>query len=231
MNRLRELRIERHKTQQEIADHLNLSQRAVSFYELGKRDIPNKVLQELADYLCVSTDEILGREPLRRGLLGNQAPPQAGSMEATVENIVRKILSEEEKKKKGMLIPVLGTIAAGVPVEAVEDILGWEEISESMASQGDYFALRVKGQSMEPKFIEGDTVIVRKESCVESGRVAVVLVGCEDATLKQVNISPEGIALIGYNPMVYEPHFYSNKEVQDLPVQILGEVVELRRKV
>lgn len=71
MNRLKELRAEHHKTQQEIGDYLNLTQRAVSLYELGQRDIPNSVLQKLADYYCVSTDEILGRKPLNRELRGD----------------------------------------------------------------------------------------------------------------------------------------------------------------
>ena len=137
----------------------------------------------------------------------------------------------KQNKPQNVRVPVLGTIVAGVPIEAVEEVLDWEEIPESMAQHGEYFALRVKGHSMEPKFIEGDTVIVKKEHCVDSGRVAVVLVNGEDATLKQINKSEEGITLIGYNPLVYEPHFYSNKEIEELPIQILGEVVELRRKI
>ena len=134
-------------------------------------------------------------------------------------------------KEKKVFIPVLGSIVAGNPIDAIEERIGWEDIPASMAKQGQHFALRVKGQSMEPKFIEGDTVIVRKESDVESGRVAVILIDKEEATLKQVNKSEAGITLIGYNPIVYEPHFYSNQEIKDLPVQIIGEVVELRRKI
>jgi len=139
------------------------------------------------------------------------------------------LLGREAPRKKGVRIPVLGSIVAGIPIEAIEEILGWEEIPESMA--GEYFALRVKGHSMEPKYLEGDTVIVRKESTVDSGRVAIVLVNGDEATMKQVMISPEGITLIGYNALVYEPHFYSNNDVQTLPVRIIGEVVELRRKI
>lgn len=135
------------------------------------------------------------------------------------------------KKKKGAKIPVLGTIVAGIPIEAIEDIIDWEEIPEAMARGGEYYALRVKGRSMEPKYLAGDTVIVRRESTIESGRVGIVLIGREDATIKKVTISPDGITLSAYNPDVYEPQFYSNKEVRELPVEIVGEVVELRRKV
>lgn len=136
-----------------------------------------------------------------------------------------------QKKKKGTKIPVLGTIIAGIPIEAIEDIIDWEEIPEAMARCGEYYALRVNGRSMEPKYLAGDTVIVRKESTIESGRVGIVLIGREDATIKKVTISPDGITLSAYNPDVYEPQFYSNKEVRELPVEIVGEVVELRRKV
>ena len=199
MNRLKHLREVHEKTQQDIADYLHVTQKAVSFYELGQRDMPNAVLEKLASYFHVSTDYLLGRD--------------------------------EPHKIKGVKIPVLGTIAAGIPVEAVEEILDYEEITEEMAAQGQYFALRVKGRSMEPKFIEGDTVIVKKQSTVDSGRVAVVLVGNEEATLKQVNIDENGITLVGYNALVYAPHYYNKKDVAALPVQILGEVVELRRKI
>ena len=71
MNRLKELRTKHDRTQQDVADYLNITQRAVSNYELGKRDIPNDILKKLADYYHVTTDEILGHEPLKRGLLGD----------------------------------------------------------------------------------------------------------------------------------------------------------------
>jgi len=65
MNRIKALREQHEKTQQDLANFLNLSQKAVSFYELGQRDIPNDVLKKLADYFHVSTDYILGREEKR----------------------------------------------------------------------------------------------------------------------------------------------------------------------
>lgn len=127
-------------------------------------------------------------------------------------------------------IPVVGSVRAGIPTEAVEDIVDWEEIPRAQACRGDYIGLKVKGSSMEPRFIEGDTVIVRRQPDVKSGEIAIVFVNGDDATMKKVLKQPNGITLIAFNPAVYEPHFYSNEQIEELPVVIYGKVVELRGK-
>ena len=129
---------------------------------------------------------------------------------------------------RGVRIPILGKVVAGIPLEAITDVDGWEEISPKMAASGEYFALRIKGLSMEPKLHEGDIVIVKRQSDVESGDTAIILVDGEDATVKQIKKTKEGIMLIGLNIDVYPPHFYTNREIADLPVQIIGKVVESR---
>lgn len=142
--------------------------------------------------------------------------------------------SQEEsptRHAKGIRIPVLGRVAAGIPIEAIEDVDDWEEIPESMAKNGEYFALKIKGKSMEPRIMEGDIVIVRKQSCIESGDVAIVLVNGNDATVKQVTKSENGITLIGWNPSVFSPQVYNNDQIKSLPIQILGKVIEVRGKL
>lgn len=131
--------------------------------------------------------------------------------------------------RKGILIPVLGQVVAGIPIEAVEDIIDYEEITKEMASQGNYFALRIKGNSMEPRIKENDIVIVKKQCSVESGDIAVVLVNGNDATVKKFVKHENGISLVSNNG-AYEPMFYTFKECEELPVQVLGKVVELRAK-
>lgn len=128
-------------------------------------------------------------------------------------------------------IPVLGTIVAGYPMYAQENILDYEEISAQMAKTGEYFALQIKGQSMEPRIYEGDVVIVRRQDDVDSGDTAIVLINGDEATIKRVKKSKDGIMLIANNVAVYEPHFYSNHDVETLPVRIIGKVVELRGKL
>lgn len=130
---------------------------------------------------------------------------------------------------RGFSVPVLGYVRAGIPIEAVENILDYEEISQEMASQGEYFALSIKGNSMEPKISEGDVVIVRKQSTVENGELAVVLVNGNDATVKKFYMNDNGVTLISTNPS-YEPFYYSKDAVDSLPVQVIGKVVELRAK-
>lgn len=128
-------------------------------------------------------------------------------------------------------IPVLGRVAAGIPIDAIEEVIDWEDISADMVTGGaEYFGLQIKGDSMEPKISSGDIVIVRKQPDVESGEVAVVLVNGDDATVKRVKKSAAGITLIANNP-AYDPVFYSNEDIEKLPVAILGRVVELRAKI
>lgn len=130
-------------------------------------------------------------------------------------------------------IPVLGAIPAGIPLEAIEEIIDYEELPKSLLSGGrEYFALQVKGDSMYPEFLPGDTVIVRKTPICESGDVCVVYVNGYDATLKRVRLNNDekSLTLVPVNPS-YPPRTYTHEEISTVPVSIAGVVVELRRKV
>lgn len=132
-------------------------------------------------------------------------------------------------KEKGVRVPVLGRVQAGVPLDAIEEILDYEEISKAQASQGEHFGLVVRGDSMFPRIVEDDIVIVRKQSDCDSGDIAVVLVNGSDATVKKIKKTPLGLALIPLNP-AFETIAYTRDEVATLPVTIVGKVIELRRK-
>lgn len=130
-------------------------------------------------------------------------------------------------------IPVLGSVPAGIPLEAIEDIIDWEEIPQSLASGGkEYFALQVEGDSMYPDYLPGDIVIVQKTPVCASGDDCVVYVNGYDATLKQVKLDDKHgtLTIVPKNPS-YPPRTFSKEEIQSLPVTIAGVVVELRRKV
>ena len=138
----------------------------------------------------------------------------------------------EEADDKSVRIPVLGSVPGGIPVEAIEDIVDWEEIPQAMCAGGkEYFALEVKGDSMWPDYLPGDVVIVRKDPCCESGDVCVVYVNGYDATLKQVKFGENGSITLVPKNQSYPPRTYSPEEAADLPVAICGVVVELRRKI
>lgn len=130
----------------------------------------------------------------------------------------------------GSWVPVLGDVAAGIPIEAVENIVDYEEIDTAMAANGKYYGLRIKGSSMEPRIREGDVVIVRQQEDADTGDTAVVLVNGESATVKRIKKEPDGgLWLLPNNP-AYDPQHYSPAEVADKPVRIIGKVVELRGK-
>lgn len=141
-----------------------------------------------------------------------------------------EVIPINNSKEKGVRIPVLGRIVAGIPIEAIEDIIDWEEIPTSMARTGDYFALMVTGRSMEPTLRDGDVVILKKQSDVDSGDIAAVLINGNEATIKEIKKGLSGITLIGHNVVEYSPTFYSNEDIERLPISILGKAVELRRK-
>ncbi len=127
------------------------------------------------------------------------------------------------------IIPVLGRVAAGPLNTAAQEVIGWELVSEREAQSGEYFALQVGGNSMEPRFSVGDTVIIRRQSDVDNGQIAVIITGDDEATLKRVVKQNEGLFLMSLNP-AYDPIFFTWQEVYDLPVIILGRVVELRAR-
>lgn len=197
---IRELRNKRELTQREFAKLINLAPSTIAMYETGKRKPDSDTLQVIADFFGVTTDYLLGRE--------------------------------STSKKKGVKIPVLGTISAGIPIEAIEDIDSeeWEEIDEEMAATGEFYALTIQGDSMEPRFTEGDVVIVRKQEDIESGEIGVVIVNGSDATVKKVMKEDNGIMLVATNNNVYTPRFYNEEQIRALPVRIIGKVVELRAK-
>ena len=136
---------------------------------------------------------------------------------------------EDEQKPRGLKIPVLGNVAAGIPISAVEDILDYEEVPISWQSQGEFFALRIKGDSMESDINDGDTVIVKQQSDANNGDTVIALVNGDDATCKRLQKLDNGINLVSNNSK-YPPMYFSNEEIATKPVVIIGKVIELRRK-
>lgn len=127
-------------------------------------------------------------------------------------------------------IPVAGRVEAGIAREAIQDIVDWEEIDPEMLRGGaEYIGLVIHGKSMEPRMKEGDVVIVRLQDDCDTGDIAIVFVNGDEATCKKIKKTPEGVLLIPFND-AFEPMFYTNQEIIDLPVRIFGKVVELRAK-
>ena len=133
---------------------------------------------------------------------------------------------------KGIRIPVLGVIPAGTPIEAIEDVLGYEEISEDLARRGEYFALKVEGDSMLPTIKNGDIVIIKQQSDADSGQICVVMINGYDATLKEIKKEPNGIWVLPHNHNCdFKPSFYSKEDILRLPIRIIGVAIEIRRSL
>ena len=191
------------------------------------RDTHSLSMQDMAD-MCGFSKAYIGQ--LEKGVNPSTGKPISPTIQA-FDKIARAVgldldaflkelddtqlvtLLPDKKKEptsyhaKGVRIPVLGRVAAGIPIEAVTDVEDWEEIPESMAKNGEYFALRIQGDSMLPEIRQGDIVIVQKQPCVESGEIAIVLINGNDATCKKIQKQESGITLIGYNTAVYPPTF------------------------
>lgn len=138
---------------------------------------------------------------------------------------------KSEKISDSIAIPVLDEIVSGVPIFAIQEILDYEEIPAEWARQGEFFGLRVKDSSMEPSLRAGDTVILKQQQSCDDGNIYAVLVGNENATLKRVYKNEFGITLKAENKAEFQDKSYSNREIETLPVTIIGVAVEVRRKL
>lgn len=204
-NTLRTLRTSQGLTQEELAKRLKISRSTIGMYEKGAREPDFETLELIADFFNVDINYLLGRSNKTTYI------PSSTSRKSTVIN-------------------VYGRVAAGIPLEMIEDIIDTEEIPEEMAKTGEFFGLQISGDSMEPKISNGDIVIVRKQDDAESEDIVIATVNGTDATCKRLKKYQTGIALISTNPK-YEPMFFSNEEIIEKPVRIIGRVVELRAKL
>lgn len=187
----------------------------------------NYTLEKLANKISVAPNTLNQYELERREAPYDILKKLAIIFDTTIDYILGQ--DNKSENQKHIKIPVLGEIRAGLPTYATENIIDYEEIPIEMTRTGEYFGLQVKGDSMSPRIQEGDVVIVRKQDTANSGDICVILVNGNEATLKKIRYLQNGIMLIPFNSS-YEPLVYTKEQIQKLPVQILGKVVELRGK-
>jgi repressor LexA len=199
--RIKELRTKKGLSQEQLAKILNIDRSTVNKYESGQSR-PIRYINKLADLFGVSADYILGLDGESR--------------------------KEQNPPPKIVKIPVLGYAAAGIPIEAITEIEGYEEIPAEIAEKGKYFAWRVKGYSMSPRIMPGDIAIVKVQRTFRSGDTCIVQINGNEAAIRQVYKSYNGITLVALNPSVFAPRFFTAEEVQKIPVQMIGVVIEIR---
>ena len=135
-----------------------------------------------------------------------------------------------EDQITAVAIPVLGTVPAGVPIEAIQDILGYEEIPKIMADTGEFFCLRVEGNSMYPLLYSGETIVIKKQETADNGDIVVALIDNEETTVKRLKKVSDGIILEAENPE-YNSLYFNEKQIQNEKVKIIGKAVESRKKL
>lgn len=204
--RIKELRQKSGLTQRKFAEFLNVAPNTLSYWENGKFEPDTEHLSKMANYFNVSVDYLLGRD----------------------DNFDRY------PNEDIVYFDIIGSVSAGYDGIAVEEFTGDSiPIPRSMLHHQDkdnFFVLRIKGDSMYPQFLDGDTVLVQRCTSVDSGSVAVVLYNGNEATVKKVvyNSGEDWLELIPANPE-YAPKRIEGSDLEQC--RVFGKVIMLNRKV
>lgn len=203
---LKEIMREKNMRQIDVANKSGISKGRVSRWMSGENIPYGESLAKLAEALGVSVDRLLGKtDPIERFIKGD-----------TTEDTELPFNLET-------LVPVLGTVAAGVPITAQEDVVGQIPVLDK---QGDFFALKVKGDSMSPRIMDGDIVLVNPSGEVEDGNVVIAMIN-GDVTCKVLKRSHGNVMLVPFNP-IFEPIVFTYDAGDQF--EILGKVVESRHE-
>ena len=208
-------------SQEDLAQKLGYkSYTTIQKWESGVSEPPLKKLKEMADLFGLDMDDLTSiklqsSKEFFRPFIGRYLEEYPDSFED-----VSKVIS----------VPVVRRVAAGVPIDSIEEVIGHEGIMGDMAQSGIYFGLKIQGDSMAPGIADGDTVICRQQPDAEDGQIVVALVNGNDGVCKRLKKYEDGtIALISDNA-AYPPMYFNNSEIDNIPVHIMGIVKELRRK-
>lgn len=206
--RIKELRYELNLRQLDLASICHVSRSTISLYESNKIEPGFEVKSILATHFNVSMDFLSGRSNIRNP-----------------EHLI------SVNSKKLVKVPIIGTIRAGSPILALENIEKYFLVPTEYANDGTYFFLRVSGDSMiNARIMDGDLVYCRKQSHFDSGDILVVLIDTDSATLKRVLKLDHSIILQPENPK-YKPTVFTQKQVENGHVQVLGKVINVIFKV
>lgn len=205
---IRARRKELNMTQEKLARKLGYkSKTTIAKIENGTNDIVQSKVIEFAKALNTTVAYLMG----------------------WTDDEMKKLEHTSFFQNKRSIINVYGRVAATVPIEAIQDSIDEEEIPEELARTGEFFGLKISGDSMNPEIHDGDTVIVRRQDDAESDEIVIALISGNDGVCKRLKKYKDSISLISTNPS-YAPMYFSQEEINNKPVQIIGKVVELRRK-
>ena len=214
-----------------IESFANRLQKAMNYANMKQVDLVNKtgldktlinkylagIMKAKQDKLTILADALNVNEVW---LMGYDVPMERNLNAYKVDELGNSVIP----------IPILGTVKAGYDYLAQENWIGTIDVETSLVGNGkDYFALKVKGDSMSPVLIENDIVIIRKQDDFENGDIVVAIVNGDEATIKRGKKSETGILLQPLNT-TYEPLIFTNEEIKNIPVLIVGIVKQLKRE-
>ena len=199
-------------------------QRGVIMNRLRQVREKNEMLQrDVANFLGISTSAYGFYETGARNMPTETAIKLSKFFNVSVDYL----LGVDTTNKR--LLPVLGTVKAGYNYLAQENIIDYIDPSMNITDPENYFGLVVKGDSMSPLFDEGDYLIVHKnDGEFDSNDICIVLIDGEEATVKKVVKTNDGIELHACNPY-YPVKKFNAEEIKNLPVNVIGTVIRLIR--
>jgi repressor LexA len=224
MNRIKELRELKKLSQNVLAEKLNTKQSTISGYETGTREPDNDTLKRLAIFFDVSIDYLLGVSETNYPWDSERYIEESQKRKEVESKLLLEKLLNSFKVSNITTIPILGVIRAGEPIRAEQNIISYEYLPEDMTQGGEYFGLRVVGDSMNnARILADDVVIVREQPEIENGEIAVVLVNGEDATIKRFYQTDTMVTLMpDSSNKEYQPRFI---DITKTEIKILGKVV------
>ncbi|KIR03435.1 SOS-response repressor and protease LexA [Lachnospiraceae bacterium TWA4] len=222
IDRINELLKQRKWSRRKLEIESNLGLGTISRW--NKFNPTTSSIKKVADVLGVSTAYLTGDS--------DYMSEQDAVIAKWTEEQKEGLSDEVRRIEAGIRIPVLGEVPCGIPntaIELVDENSEWEEISEKLARTGNFFGLQVKGDSMSPRIQEGDVLIVKQQEDAENGDIVIAKVNGDDACCKRLLKYKDGITLQSLNP-IYDPMYFSNADILNKPVKIIGKVVENRQK-
>ncbi len=179
--------------------------------------------KKLAEALSVSQSAVAMWE-------SGKNTPEYGTLMRLGEifNVSIDYLTGQSRGKALKSVPVLGYVRAGMPTESAQEVLGYEDVYLRDCDVDDYFLLRIRGDSMYPRMMDGDLVIVKRQYDCENGDICVAMINGGETTVKKLIKKDMGIILMPLNS-AYDPIVIENSDSSD--VMILGKVTEVRGKI
>lgn len=192
-------------TQSDLAKIAGVSDRSISTWENETRDPKLKWIKNICDYYNIDLNSFIDF-----------------SQEGWKAKIPESAIPYNETR----LAPIVGSIPAGVPVLAVENIEGYASISYQ--DHEEYFFLRVSGESMSGAGIHtGDLVLIRRQPCAEDGQIVAARVNGDEATLKRYRRQGDMVMLLPENPE-FQPKIVPVQDFESGDAQIIGVALQVR---